>query len=72
MLSFTGESNGIIYSFELKLFKPISWNKSDITEKGRNILISLMKKPDDRKNFWKRLSADTKKNPNISVDFTRM
>ena len=30
-----------------------------------------MKKPDDRKKFWKRLSADVKKNPKISIDFSK-
>ena len=72
LLSFTGESNGQIYSFELKLFKPICWDKSEILEKDQNILISLVKKPNDGQNIWKRLSADKKKNYNIAVNFSRL
>ena len=61
-LTFRAESHSQKFGFEMELFKGVIKAESGWNLKGRNVTFRLVKRLDDREEYWPRLTKDKVKN----------
>jgi hypothetical protein len=70
-LSFKGESAGQKYGFDMELNRPIDKEGSSFSTKGRHAVIRILKKEDDREEYWPSLEKVYKKNAKLTIDWSK-
>jgi prostaglandin-E synthase len=61
-LSFSAESHGQKYGFDMELYKGVIKEESGWNTKGRNVSFRLAKTEEDQEEYWPRLTKDKIKN----------
>mmetsp|Transcript_13386 Transcript_13386/g.9460 ORF Transcript_13386/g.9460 Transcript_13386/m.9460 type:complete len:138 (-) Transcript_13386:401-814(-) len=67
-LSFSADSHGQKYGFEIELFAEVVKDESRWNTKGRNVIFNLKKKEAES---WSRITKEKTKNARINIDWNK-
>ena len=69
-LSISGTSDKKNYEASFELFESVIVEESKWNTKGRYIILNIVKKDQDRDEYWPRITKEKVKNPHIKVDWS--
>ncbi len=68
--SYSAESHGHAYGFDLQLFDTVKLDESKWNTKGRNIILNIVKENQEA-SYWPRITKDKIKNSHIQADWAK-